>query len=371
MHQNKYIPVAEPNLSGNEKKYLDECIKTGWISSKGKFINEFETGFAKYIGTKYALSSSNGTTALHLAFAGLGLTKGDEVIVPDFTFIASANAITYTGAKPIFADVEMTTWNIDPLEVEKKISKRTKVILVVHIYGHPAQMEKIIKIANKYKLFIVEDSAESLGSEINLNGWKRLGSIGKVGTFSFFGNKTITTGEGGMVVTNSKELYEKMKIFRDHGQDPKKRYFYNVVGFNYRLTNLQAAIGLAQLEKINGFVQKKKAIGKEYNKLLKNIPGITLPPSQSWGRSSYWMYSILVDKPYSLTRDDLIEILAKESIESRPFFYPIHNLPIYKEEGSFNNSTYLHKHGLSLPSSVNLSSKDIKRIASILNSYDK
>jgi perosamine synthetase len=371
MEKNYFIPVAKPDLGGNERKYLNKCISSSWISSKGEFIDKFEAGFAKFIKTRYAVSTSNGTTALHLALVALGIGEKDEVIVPDLTFIASANAVSYTGAKAVLVDVERKTWNIDPKKIQQKISSKTKAIMIVHLYGHPANMDQIIPIAKKNNLIIIEDAAEAHGAEVKMKQWSKVGSIGEVGCFSFYGNKIITTGEGGMVVTNNRELADKMRMLRDHGQKPDRRYYHEVIGFNYRMTNLQAAIGLAQLERIDKFIKLKRLIAQFYNKHLKNIPGIILPPQEGWARSVFWMYSILIDKPYPYTRDQLIYILQKKNIESRPFFYPLHSLPPYKIKDDFKNSDYLSQHGLNLPSSVTLTKKDIQRIAYIIQSLKK
>jgi len=342
----KNIPVAEPDLSGNEMKYITDCVQSSWISSKGEYIELFEKGFARFVGTKYAVSTSNGTTALHLALHALGIGKNDEVIVPDLTFIATANTVIYTGAKPVVVDVERNTWNIDPTDIIKKITKRTKAIIVVHLYGHPANMEKIEEIAQKYHLLIIEDAAEAHGAEIRMKNiesgiknreyiWKKVGSIGKVGCFSFYGNKIITCGEGGMVTTNDEMLVKKMKILRDHGQTPNRRYFHEVIGFNYRMTNVQAAIGLAQLERINQFIEKKRQIAFKYSSQLKKIKGITVPPSENWAKSVFWMYSLLIDKPFPLNRDQVMQLFEKHGIETRPFFIPLHKMPPYKRNNIY------------------------------------
>lgn len=364
------IPVAEPNINGNERKYVLDCLASTWISSRGEYITRFENGFAKFIGTKYAIATSNGTTALHLALLALGIGNGDEVIVPDLTFVASANTVAYTGAKPIFADVDRTTWNIDPQKIEKSITNKTRAIMVVHLYGNPANMEKIMRISQEYNLFIVEDAAEAHGAQIKMREkWKKVGSIGHIGCFSFYGNKIITTGEGGMVVTNNKKYAEKMRVLRDHGQDPKRRYYHKIIGYNYRMTNIQAAIGVAQLEKIDAFIAKKVWIANIYNLLLANIKGITLPPQARSGKNVYWMYSVLLDKPYALSRDKLMKVLLKKRVETRPFFYPITSLPPYKSKTDNFNSSYLSKHGINLPSSVTLQEEQIHYICDVIKKY--
>lgn len=373
MKNQKFIPVAEPELGGNEKKYILDCLDTNWISSKGKYIEKFEDAFAKYIGSSYSVSSSNGTTALHLALLALGIKKRDEVIVPNLTFIASANVVVYAGAKPILVDVEEKTWNIDPNEIERNISKNTKVIMAVHLYGHPADMNSIMGIAKKYNLTVLEDAAEAHGAEVLIGlpkNWKKVGSIGEIGCFSFYGNKIITTGEGGMIVTDNKQFADKMRILRDHGQHPQRRYYHTVVGYNYRMTNLQAAIGLAQLERIKKFIEKKRVIANFYTKKLKNVKGITLPPDEKWAKNVYWMYSIIVDKPFTLRRNELMEILRQNNIETRPFFYPVSYMPPYKNTAyNDKNAEYLSKHGINLPSSVTLNNSDIERICTIIKKY--
>ena len=244
-----YFPVAEPRFGDAELRYVSECVLTGWVSSAGKFVKKFEDLFAAFCGTKFAVTTTNGTTALHLSMLALGIGPGDEVIVPSLTFISTANAVTFTGAKPVFIDSEPYTWNIDPVGIEKAITSRTKAIIPVHLYGHPADMDPILEIANKYGLAVVEDAAEAHGA---LYKDKKVGSLGKIGMFSFFGNKIITTGEGGMIVTDDQKLAEKLRILRDHGMDPNKKYWHDRLGFNYRMTNLQAAIGVAQVKKLKG-----------------------------------------------------------------------------------------------------------------------
>lgn len=376
-----FLPVAEPDLSGNELNYVSNCVRSTWISSKGEFIDRFERQFADYVGTKYAVSTCNGTCALHLAIKALEIGAGDEVIIPDLTFIASANSVSFTGAKPTLVDIDNNTWNIDPDKIVRNISQKTRAIMVVHLYGHPADMNRIMGIARKYKLLVIEDAAEAHGAEVKLNypiiqstnnskskkySWKKVGSIGKVGCFSFYGNKIITTGEGGMVTTNDEKLAIKMRILRDHGQKPGRRYYHEVIGFNYRMTNLQAAIGVAQLERINEFVNRKKEIGRYYSQNLKNIPGITLPPAENWAKNVYWIYSILIDKPFPKTRDELIGILKQENIETRPFFYPLNKLPPYLSSERYPITERVSATGINLPSGVNLEEKDILRIIEII-----
>lgn len=362
------IPIAVPSLSGNEKKYVNQALSSTWISSQGEYINKFETLFAKFIQSRYAVSTSNGTSALHLALSALGIGKGDEVIVPDLTFIATINAVTYCGGKPVLADVDKFSLCISPSEIEKLITKKTKAIIPVHLYGNPADMEKILRIAAYNKLFVIEDAAEAHGARVKLdNIWKKVGSLGNLGCFSFFGNKIITTGEGGMVTTDDKKLAEKMKILRDHGQDPDKHYFHPYVGFNYRMTNLQAAIGLAQLERIDALLRFKMNLSSLYKRFLKDIPGITFPELNYEADPVCWLFTMLVDKPFKLNRKELIDKLKKKGVDSRPFFVPLHEQPNYVSKRDFNNAEYLSLHGLNLPSGYNLKENDIKYICGIIS----
>lgn len=358
------IPVYRPYLGKKERKYMLDAFDSTWISSKGKYIDEFEKKFAKYIGAKYAIGANNGTTALHLALAALGIGPGDEVIVPTFTYIASVNAIAYTGAKPVFIDSSPDYWNLDPNLIEKRITKKTKAIMAVHLYGHPADMSSILKIAKKYKLFVVEDAAESHGAEYK---GKKVGSLGTISSFSFFGNKVITTGEGGMVLTNDKKLAEKCIHLRGQGVSPKKTYWHDVVGFNYRMTNLVAAIGLGQLEKISKVLKMKRKIAKEYTKRLKNIPEVICQGEEKWAKNVFWMYSILVPRA---KRDKLIDFLKKYDIETRPFFYPAHVMPPYKEKsGKYPVAEMLGASGINLPSFPELTISEINKITSKIKEF--
>ena len=354
------IPVSEPCLDGNEEKYLMECIRSGWISSLGKYITEFESLFASFCGVSHGVAVSNGTTALHLVLAALGIGPGDEVIVPTLSFIATANAVHYTGAKVVFADSEPLTWNIDPADVARKITPRTKAIIPVHLYGHPAELDPILHLAENHKIHVIEDAAEAHGA---LYKGKRVGSLGLAGTFSFYGNKIITTGEGGIITTNDGALAEKLRFLRDHAMSPDKRYWHTEVGFNYRMTNMQAAVGVAQMERIEEFIQKKRAIAKIYAEGLSGIASITLPPETDWAQSVYWMYSILLNADFPLQRDELLKRLKEQGIDTRPFFYPIHQMPPYAGSGThFPVADDLSRRGLNLPSAVTLTDSDLERI---------
>jgi len=357
------IPVAKPCLGEEELNNVIEAVKSGWISSKGKFIQEFEKKFSAYLGVKYGVATSNGTVALHLALEALGIGSKDEVIVPTLTFVATANAVTYAGAKPIFVDSHSNYWCINPEKIEEHITPKAKAIIPVHLYGHPSEMDKIMDIAMTHGLYVIEDAAEALGSKYKE---KKAGSLGDIACFSFFGNKLVTTGEGGICVTNDDKLAHKMRILRDHGEDPKKKYWYNVVGFNYRMTNLQAAIGVAQLEKLDGFIKTKRKIAESYDKLLDDVKGILLPPEEPWAKSVYWMYSILIEEDYGLTRDKLIKKYWEENVETRPFFYPIHTMPPYKSEESHPVAEKLSKNGINLPSFIELKEEEIEKVAKII-----
>lgn len=359
-----HLPVAEPLLGDKELQYVSECVSAGWISSAGKFVPRFEQMVADFCRVKYAVSASSGTTALHLALLALGIGPGDEVIVPTLTFIATANAVAYTGAKPVFIDSEPDTWNIDPRQIKAAITPKTKAIIPVHLYGHPADMDPILEIGGKYKLTVIEDAAEAQGAEYKN---KIVGSIGNAGILSFYGNKIITTGEGGMVVTNSADTAEKVRILRDHGMCRDRRYWHTVLGYNYRMTNMQAAIGVAQMEKVEHILKARKIISQMYNEGLRSIPGIYLPPAAKWASNVCWLYTILVDKnKFGISRDELAEKLHKEGIETRPVFPPVHTQPIYNTGQNLPVSQYLSQTGMSLPSAVGMQEKDIRRIVQII-----
>lgn len=357
------IPVAEPIIGEEELQNVTEAIKSGWISSKGKFIEEFEESFCRFCGRKYGVATSNGTTALHLALKALGIGKDDEIIIPSLTFLAVANSVRYCNAKPIMVDIHPDYWCIDPYKIKEKISKKTKAIIPVHLYGNPCDMNAIQDIAHDYDLYVIEDAAEAHGAEYK---GEKVGKFGDISCFSFYGNKIITTGEGGMCLTNNEDLKNKMMVLRDHGMDPKKRYWHNVIGFNYRMTNLQAAVGVAQLKKITTFISKKREIAQWYAEKLKSLADehlISLHPQPQWSKSVYWMYSIVLEDSFGVSREEFMRYLEKKGIETRPFFYPVYNMPPYKENGeSFKVTQYISPRGMNLPSSPNLTKKDIEYI---------
>jgi perosamine synthetase len=359
----KRIPVAEPVFLGNESKYVNDCINSGWISSIGEYVTKFENGFSSYVGVPHGISTSNGTVALHLALTALGIGKGDEVIVPDLTFVATANAVVYTGAKPVLVDIDRETWNMDPEKLEEKVNDNTKAIIPVHLYGHPCDMDAINGIARKHGLKVIEDAAEAHGAFYKES---MVGSLSDVSCFSFYGNKIITTGEGGICLTRDADLAERLRFLKDHGMSKDKRYWHPEIGFNYRLTNIQAAIGLAQLENIGLIIKRKRENAAIYNSFFEGVEGITTPPDKDWADSVYWMYSILVDDKFKHSRDEVMAKLKENGIDSRPFFYPLHQMPPYFSKEKFDVSDEISRKGINLPSSINLDKGDIERIASVI-----
>ena len=359
------IPIYQPSLKGNEKKYVTKCLDTNWISSKGEFVNLFEKKFASYVGTNYATSVSNGTIALHLAMLTLGIGEGDEVIVPTFTYIASVNAITYVNAKPIFVDSEEEYWQIDTDSIEDKITSKTKAILAVHLYGHPCNMDKLIQICKKYKIFLIEDCAEAIGSKYN---GEFVGTFGDISTYSFYGNKTITTGEGGMLITNDQTLHERAVHFKTQGLAKHRQYWHDVIGYNFRMTNICAAIGLAQLENINKILKKKRKIAETYANAFINSNEIEFHNEHPNHYHSYWMCSILLKD--NKKRDDLREFLEKKGIETRPTFYPVHTMTMYsKRYKNFSVAEDLGRKGINLPSYPDLSTEEINFIIVTINEF--
>jgi perosamine synthetase len=349
-----------PDLGNNEKKYVNECLDSTWISSKGKFIPLFEKKFSEYIGINHAASVCNGTAALHLALLALGIGPGDEVIVPTLTYIASVNAVTYTGARPVFVDSLPHTWQIAPDDIKAKLSKRTKAIMIVHLYGHPCEMDTIMETARENNLYVIEDCAEAIGSRL---GGQHVGTIGDVGTFSFFGNKTITTGEGGMVVTNSEEIISRTIHLKSQGLAAGREYWHNILGYNYRMTNICAAIGLAQLEQVETFLKQKRKIADWYAEELAYCPYIEFQPEIGNVYNSYWMCSILVDELQK--RDILRSRLDEKGIETRPFFWPVHLMPMYfRKNTHFPVAEDLAARGINLPSYPMLTKEQVHFIAS-------
>ena len=362
------IPVCEPFLSGKELEYVADCLKSNWISSRGRYIDEFEQSFARYCGCQYGVSTTNGTTALHLALVSLGIGAGDEVIMPTFTMIATAFAVAYTGAKPVLVDAEAKTWNMDASQIEARITPRTKVIMPVHIYGHPCDMDPIMKMARKHHLRVIEDAAEAHGAEYK---GRKVGGIGDVNCFSFYANKIITTGEGGMVVTNDAEIAKRARALKDLAHSREKRFLHTDIAFNYRMTNLQAAIGLAQFERIDELVERRRAHAHLYNRLLKDIEGISLPPERQWAKNVYWMYGILIQDSFGASRDELMGRLKDRGIETRAFFIPVHQQLAFVKMGLFRGESYpvaevLSRRGLYLPSGSGLQEEQIQEICRVI-----
>jgi perosamine synthetase len=351
-------------LAGNEKEYVNQCLDSTWISSKGKFIAEFEDSFKSYTGARHAATVANGTVAVHLALLALGIGPDAEVIVPTLTYVASVNAIAYTGATPVFCDSLTNTWQMDPDDVRRKITSRTRAILAVHLYGQPCEMDELMKIAREHDLFLVEDCAEAFGS---LYKGRHVGTFGDIGTFSFFGNKTITTGEGGMVVTNDETLHDRMTHFKGQGLAKHREYWHDVIGYNYRMTNICAAIGLAQLEQADRFIEKKRKIAAWYKRELQGSP-VTFHEEVGNVRHSYWMVSILV--PEATDRDLLRSALRERGIETRPLFYPVHSMPMYSS--AFQRHAIAESlgwRGINLPSYPGLDEASVNEICSVIKGY--
>ena len=352
------IPVYSPSLTDAERRNVLECLDSTWISSKGKFIGEFESGFGGFVGTRHATTVSNGTVALHLAMVALGIGPGDEVIVPTLTYIASVNTIAYTGATPVFVDSLAATWQMDPDDVRRKITPRTRAIMAVHLYGHPCDMDALVAIAREHGLLLIEDCAEAIGTMYH---GRHVGTFGDVGTFSFFGNKTITTGEGGMVVTNDETLHSRLVRYRGQGLAAHREYWHDVIGFNYRMTNICAAIGVAQLERVESLIARKMAVADRYRKHFAGSL-VVMHAAAPDVVHSYWMCSILV--PVASGRDPLRQHLAAADIETRPVFYPVHTMPMYSSR--FQRHAVAEDiawRGINLPSWPGLSDGQVDRIA--------
>lgn len=359
-----YIPVYQPSLNGNEKKYVNECLDSTWISSKGRFISEFEKRFAEHTHIRHAASVCNGTVALHLALVALGIGPGDEVIVPTLTYIASVNAITYSGATPVFVDSLQDTWQMDPEDVKRKITPSTRAILAVHLYGHPCDMDALAAIAQEHDCYVIEDCAEAFGS---LYKSRHVGSFGQISTYSFFGNKTITTGEGGMVATNDETLFERCVHFKGQGLAKFREYWHDVVGYNYRMTNICAAIGLAQIEQADQFLAMKRQVAHWYKEELQGLP-VTVQYESDDVQHSYWMFSILVEKPEQ--RDPLRKALSDAKIETRPLFYPVHTMPMYALKFQQHPvAENLGWRGINLPSWPGLAKEQIEYICGTIRKH--
>lgn len=362
------MPLVQPSLGGNEAKYVNDCLATGWISSQGAYIDRFQSAFAAYMGGGDALCCSSGTTALHLALAALGIGPGDEVIVPDFTFGATANVVIHAGATPVFVDVDPVTWTMSPAAAAAAVTSRTKAIIPVHLYGHPCDMDPLLALACEHNLKIVEDCAEALGAEYK---GRKVGTIGDVGCFSFFANKIITTGEGGMVTTADNALAAVMARLRDHGMAKDRRYWHLEAGFNYRMTNLQAALGLAQMEVVDRFLARRADLVARYDRSFAKIQGMTLPPRAPWAKNVNWLYTITIDEQVlGLTRDVLADKLKDRGIETRPVFFPLHPQPAYRNAVAHPCPVTedIARRGLSLPTGNEMTTEDAGKVCEAMTS---
>lgn len=361
-----FIPVNEPLLNGNEKKYLCECIDTGWISSEGPFVRKFEQKMSDSVGRKYGIAVSNGTAALEVAVQALGIGEGDEVIMPTFTIISCAMAVTRLGAVPVLVDSDIHTWNMNVDEIEAKITPRTRAIMMVHLYGLPAEADKVLALAEKYDLKVIEDAAEMHGQTYK---GEPCGSFGDISTFSFYPNKHITTGEGGMIVTDDEQLAERCRLLRNLCFRKDVRYVHDEISDNYRFTNLQAAVGLAQLERLEEFVARKRAMGKYYTEKLKDIDGLILPVEKTdYADNIYWVYGIVLDRQTGADNKTVQKLLAEEGIGSRTFFWCMHEQPVYRKQGLFKDESYpgaeyLARNGLYIPSGLALTAEQMERVA--------
>lgn len=369
----RMIPVNEPLLGGRELEYVTDCLRTGWVSSSGKFIDEFEKQWAAYCGRRYGISVSNGTTALQVAVACLGLNPGDEVIMPTFTIISCALAVIYNGGVPVLVDSDPRTWCMDANQVKERITARTRAIMPVHIYGHPVDMDPLLDLADRHRLAIIEDAAEAHGAEYlcgrnTLNSrWRCCGSFGTLSCFSFYANKLITTGEGGMVLTDDLELAEKARSLRNLCFQPDRRFYHEHLGFNFRLTNIQAALGLAQVERMDEIVTRKRWMGQEYNRRLKDIEGLELQIEESWARSVYWMYGVVLSGKTGMEASQFARKLREHDVETRPFFFGMHEQPVFRRQGLFLNERYpiaerLARQGLYVPSGLGLTEAQLAHV---------
>lgn len=358
----KFIPISQPSITQKEIDYVTDAVSSGWVSSLGKYIDMFEDKFAAYCGVKYAVATCNGTVALHLALVSLGVGAEDEVIIPNLTFVATGNAVKYIGAKVVTVDVDEETLCINPKAIEKAITSRTKVIIPVHLYGHPANMDEINNIARKYNLYVIEDAAEAHGAEVN---GKKVGGLGHAGVFSFYGNKIITSGEGGMITTNNEFLCHRMRYLRDHAMTQEKRYWHTEVGFNYRMTNLQAALGVAQFERIDELLAKKKEIFDWYEEELKYVKNISLNRQAPWAKNVYWMVCLELSGYDEKRRDEFIRKLKEKNIDSRPYFYPVSHMPMYDDVVTPITQRFFQK-GLNLPSYFDISKEQVQYVCNTI-----
>jgi len=364
-----FIPVNEPLLDGNEKKYLAECIDTGWISSEGPFVKQFEEKFAASVGRRHGIAVSNGTAAVDAAIGALDIGEGDEVIMPTFTIISCITQIVRAGATPVLIDCDPLTWNMDVSRIEERITPRTRAIMVVHVYGLPTEMDAVLDIAHRHSLKVIEDAAEMLGQTYR---GQPCGSFGDLSTFSFYPNKHITTGEGGMIVTDDEELAERCRSLRNLCFQPERRFVHEELGWNMRMSNLQAALGLAQLERLDEFVARKRAMGRLYSQLLEGLGDIELPHAKAdYADNIYWVYGVVLGEGIPFDAKEAMQRLATHGIGSRPFFWPMHEQPVFHRMGLFENERHpvserIARRGFYLPSGMALSDEQITRSAEAL-----
>lgn len=361
-----FIPVNAPLLAGNERRYLDECIDSGWISSEGPFVRRFEELFAARVGRGYGIAVCNGSAALEAGVAAIGLGPGDEVILPTFTIISCAAAVVRAGATPVLVDCDATTWNMEPGQVAAKITPRTRAIMAVHIYGLPVDMGPLLALAQKHGLRIIEDAAEMHGQTCR---GRPCGSFGDISTFSFYSNKHLTTGEGGMLVTDDPQLAERCRGLRNLCFHPGKRFVHEELGWNFRMTNMQAALGLAQLERLDEFIARKRRMGRRYSDLLAGVPGLRLPlPATDYGDNIYWVYGLVLDDGVPFDAQEMMRRLAERGVGTRPFFWPMHEQPVFRKRGLFRGEAYpvaerIARRGFYLPSGLALTDRQIERVA--------
>ena len=369
LNLNKKIPINKPSITTLEIKYVNDAIANGWGEKCYEYLYQFENLFKNYQQTDYSLATSSCTGAIHLALMAMGIKSGDEVIVPEITWIATAEPVLYIGAKPVFIDVLPDTWCIDPKKIEDAITPLTKAIIVVHLYGNLCEMDEIMAIAKKNNLMVLEDAAEGLGSEYKS---KKAGSIGDAGVFSFHGTKTVSTGEGGILVTNNEAIYEKAKILNDHGRNPKdpenKMFWMRNYGYKYKMSNLQAAMGVAQMERIIELIEKKRQIFSWYQEALKDCP-CTMNPEYEHTKNSYWLPTVIINKDVNFSRFDFFSVCKEQNIDSRPFFFPLSSLPLFESKSKNEIAYGIYEKGINLPSFHDISFEEVIFVSSVLKEF--
>lgn len=369
---NNLMPVSEPLLNGNEEKYVIDCIRAGWVSSEGKYIKDLEQKCADYCSMSQGIAVCNGTAALRVAVSCLQLEKGDEIIMPSFTIISCASAVIEAGAVPILVDSDPETWTMDVLQIESKITKKTKAIMAVHIYGHPVDMGPIIEIASKHNLYVIEDAAEAHGAEYK---GAKCGGLSDISILSFYANKLVTTGEGGMVLTNNKQFAESARSLRNLCFRPEKRFYHSELGHNFRLSNIQAAIGVAQLERLDKFIDRKRDMARRYNEGLRDLP-IQLPVEKEWAKNIYWMYALVVNDDIAADAEECARLLLAKGIQTRPFFVGMHEQPVFQKMGLFIGERYpvcerISRRGFYLPSGQAITNEQIQRVCTAMHEIFK